>query len=157
MSKTETTSRGRGPPTPNRMSVLYMIKLLMGISVLTVLSGVKSFSHSFLPSTTIQRLHRELWHPTVDLSKRPPSEYAYVFITGGCHPEQPNYKGFLYNVFVAAQLLHENGSQQDVIMLVQMSTKTNATVLPDEDLKVLQALHIRVLYLAKNRHESFYD
>ena len=67
-----------------------------------------------------------------------------VFIIGGCHPEQQNYKGFLYNVCVAAQLLHENGSQQDVLVLVQMSTKSNATVLPDKDLKVLQALHIHI-------------
>jgi hypothetical protein len=33
----------------------------------------------------------------------------------------------------------------------------NATMLPDEDLKVLQALRIHVMYLTKNRHESYYD
>ena len=150
-------SRRISPTAMTGHPSFYVIKLLI-ISALTVLFQIKLSSLFFLSSSTaIPILHGDLWHDTVDLSKQPPSKYAYVFIIGGCRPEKPNYKGFLYNVFVAAQLLHENGSQQDIIVLVQMSTKTNATMLPDEDLKVLQALHIRVMYLTKNRHESYYD
>ena len=44
--------------------------------------------------------------------KNPP--YAYSFVIGGCDPDYPNYRSYLYGIFVSSYLLRELGSESDM-------------------------------------------
>lgn len=86
------------------------------------------------------------------------SKYAYSFVIGGCNPNKPAYKGFLYNILVATRLLREVGSTADVVAFFQLSYEyQDSTVLPDEDVRALEGLGIRILYIPQSPHESFYE
>jgi len=87
----------------------------------------------------------------------PKSPYAYAFIIGGCDLEKKGYKGFLYNILVATKILREEESTADVVAYFQISYAAKAEVLPDEDTQLLAALGIRVKYIPKSEHQSFYE
>jgi hypothetical protein len=89
----------------------------------------------------------------------PTRKWAYAFLIGGCSSKKPEYRGFLYNVVVAAQRFEELGSKADVVVFIQMSVVTKETSLPEEDVKLLAALDVRIHYLPKFRtsiNENFY-
>lgn len=89
----------------------------------------------------------------------PVRKWAYAFLIGGCSESKQEYRGFLYNVVVAAQRLKTLGSKADVVLMVQMSTFTNETKLPETDLAILDSMGVRVHYLPKMAapvHEVFY-
>jgi lipopolysaccharide biosynthesis glycosyltransferase len=76
------------------------------------------------------------------------SSYAYAFLIGGVHEDRPAYRGFLYNVLIAAQLLKQAGSAMDIWLHVQLSSDSQlVNTLPDEDLRLLKAMNIRVIYV----------
>jgi hypothetical protein len=85
------------------------------------------------------------------------SEYAYAFVVGGCNPAEQDYKGFLYNILVATRILREEGSTADVVAYFQISYKSDADTLPAEDVRLLSALGIRIMYIPKSYSESFYE
>ena len=83
---------------------------------------------------------------------------SYAFVIGGCNPEDGRYLGFFYNVLVAARRLRNEGSQADVMLLLQLSPNaTIHTTLPLAQETALQALNVRIKYLPKSATESFYD
>jgi hypothetical protein len=86
-----------------------------------------------------------------------PTKYAYAYVIGGCNPDNGHYKGFLYNILVSARILREEGAKADVVAMFQISSKSNATVLPDEDIRQLTSLGVKVVYIPKSEIESFYD
>jgi len=43
--------------------------------------------------------------------------YAYSFVIGGCDPDYPNYRPYLYGVFVSSYLLREFGSTSDMYVV----------------------------------------
>lgn len=93
-------------------------------------------------------------HPIVPIK----SDYAYAFVIGGCNPNKPTYKGFLYNILVTTRLLRDQGSTADVVAFFQLSYHyKDADVLPEEDRRVLESLNIKTLYIPKSEHESFYE
>jgi hypothetical protein len=55
------------------------------------------------------------------------------------------------------EVLRQFGSKADVVAFFQMSHQSAATELPDEDLRSLRALGVKILYIAKSDMESFYD
>ncbi len=88
--------------------------------------------------------------------------FAYAFLIGGALSKKKNtdHRGALYSVVVATHSLRRQGSKADVVLMVQISATTNATVLPEVEEKLLKAMNIRVLYLPKASHyrlESFYS
>ena len=86
------------------------------------------------------------------------SKYAYSFVIGGCNPNKPAYKGFMYNILVATRLLREVGSTADVVAFFQLSYEYHdAEVLPADDVKALEGLGIRIMYIPQSQHESFYE
>jgi hypothetical protein len=86
------------------------------------------------------------------------SPYAYAFVIGGCNPDYPSYKGFLYNILVTARLLKQEGSTADVVAFFQLSYRyTAAEVLPDEDIRALKGLNVHIYYIPPSPHESFYE
>lgn len=86
-------------------------------------------------------------------------KWAYAFVVGGCSSERPEYKGFIYNIAVAAQILQDSASKADIVAMIQMSVRTNETSLPEEESRMLEEMGVQVEYLPKFSsitHESFY-
>ena len=89
-------------------------------------------------------------------SEAPRGRWAYSFLVGGCNPEQPAYRGYIYDMLIATKIFRETGSKADVVAFVQMSRDTNATKLPDQDSRYLKAMRVKIKYIPKTEHESFY-
>lgn len=85
------------------------------------------------------------------------SRYAYAFVIGGCDPDNQRYHGFFYNVLVSANILREEGSKSDVVLFVQMAYASSMETLPNLEQELLEKLNIKVRYIPKVMHESFYD
>jgi hypothetical protein len=90
--------------------------------------------------------------------KRQFAKYAYAFVLGGCKPEDkfPAYRYFVYNILVSARVLREAGSQADVVAFFQISYNSTFDRLPSEDVRLLEAMNIRIIYIPKSAQESFY-
>ena len=88
-------------------------------------------------------------------TKEAQSSFAYAFVIGGCYPEDPAYRGFLYNVLISTRILHRVKTQADIVLYIQMSYKSAWDRLPEQD--VVTDLGIRLIYLDTNPHESFYE
>ena len=94
---------------------------------------------------------------------RPPTairKWAYAFLVSGCGEKSPGYKGFLYNIMVAAERLREMGSQADVVLLVQLAFDNPEKVLPSIEEELLCSTGVKIRYLPKARakiHECFYN
>jgi hypothetical protein len=88
----------------------------------------------------------------------PNSDYAYAFLIGGCGPENPGYKGFLWSTMVSTEIFRSHNSTADVVLLVQMAGTTET--LPYDEERALYEMRIRVHYLphvTTLNHTSFYD
>ena len=84
------------------------------------------------------------------------SPYAYVWIIGAVHEEKPSYKGFIWDVLVSASTLRKTGSKQaDFWLYVRLSPESKLDAMPEEDMRLLDALGVRVKHLEKPKHESF--
>jgi hypothetical protein len=89
-------------------------------------------------------------------------KFAYAFLLGGAMSSKKgsDHRGGLYSVVVAAHNLRKNGSTSDIILMVQISTSSNATRLPVIQELVLQKMNIEVVYLPKYadaKFEKFYN
>jgi hypothetical protein len=91
-------------------------------------------------------------------AKRQFARYAYAFVIGGCNPDEefPTYRYFIYNILVSARVLREAGSQADVVAFFQISYQSTYDRLPSEDVRLLDAMNIRIEYIPKSQQESFY-
>ena len=66
------------------------------------------------------------------------------------------YKGFLYNVLIAAKVLREKGSTADFVFWAQLSPKSKLKGrLPEEDERMLRELGVQIRMLDEVEHESF--
>ena len=86
--------------------------------------------------------------------------FAYSFVIGGCNPDETSrYRGYVYNILVATRMLRNLGSTADIVAFFQISSKVkNATsVLPDADLRPLNALGVKIRYIPPSPSESFYE
>jgi hypothetical protein len=90
--------------------------------------------------------------------KRQFANYAYAFVLGGCNPDEdfPAYRSFIYNILVSTRVLREAGSQADVVAFFQISYKSTYDRLPSEDVRLLEAMNVRIKYIPKSPQESFY-
>jgi hypothetical protein len=90
--------------------------------------------------------------------KRQFAKYAYAFVLGGCNPDEdfPAYRSFIYNILVATRVLREAGSQADVVAFFQISYKSTYDRLPSKDVRLLEAMNVRIEYIPKSPQESFY-
>ena len=83
------------------------------------------------------------------------SPYAYVWIIGAIHEDKPSYKGFIWDVLVSASTLRKAGSKADFWLYVRLSPDSKLDAMPEEDMRLLDALGVRVKHLEKPKHESF--
>lgn len=156
--------------------LLVLVGILLTICkfVLFDASLVDGFqkNHDRLLQSTIVR-HRGARHVSNDsggdgekheVSSAPSSRFAYMVVMGGCDVDdnnnnpkrRPRYLGFLYHLCVMTKLLRDFGSTADVIVLVQTTTTTSAT-LPDHESRLLHQLGIQVRYLPSSKTATFYD
>ena len=84
------------------------------------------------------------------------AEYAYAYVIGGCSPENPAYVYYFYDIMINTYLQRQEGSQADVVILVQMSFASTHSELREEDMRLLNAMNIKVQYIPKAADESFY-
>jgi hypothetical protein len=84
------------------------------------------------------------------------SSFAYAFLMAGCD-ESGMYRGFLYNILVAAYILQESGSTGDIIVMVRMHATSNLTEQPDRDASLLTMMGVQIRYLPLDSLESFYS
>jgi hypothetical protein len=82
--------------------------------------------------------------------------YAYAFVIGGCDPQRPSYRNYIYDIIISSYVLRERGSKADVVAFFQMSFHSKATALPKEDIRLLDAMQVKIKYIPKSRDESFY-
>jgi hypothetical protein len=100
--------------------------------------------------------HKPAQPPTRSTNSSSP--YAYAFVIGGCNPDKPSYRGFVYNILVAARILKELGSTADVVAFFQLSYQyTGGTTIAEEDVKALEGLGIHIEYIPPSPYESFYE
>ena len=103
-------------------------------------------------------LQTSLGVPPLGTPPTPKSPYAYVFLFGGVRPEDfTSYRGYLFNVLIATRILREQGSQADVVLWVQIATKSPATQLPLEHENWLQKAGVQLRYIPKSKFEAFQD
>ncbi len=95
----------------------------------------------------------------VELQQR----FAYVFLIAGCNPDEPSYRGYIYNVAIAKELLSKQfGSSNDVIVMIRMHLHSKYETLPYEDEHILTKVGIIVKYIPKptkvdNFHTAMMD
>jgi hypothetical protein len=84
------------------------------------------------------------------------SPYAYAFVIGGCSPAKPAYRNYIHNILVATRILRSEGSKADVFVFFQMSYDSPRDTLPEEDVRVLEAMNIKFRYIPKSKIENFF-
>lgn len=84
------------------------------------------------------------------------SLYAYAFVIGGCDPDRPAYRNYIYDVLIATNILKEKGSKSDVHVFFQMSFRSPHNQITPEEMRWLTAMNVTIHYIPKYQDESFY-
>jgi hypothetical protein len=85
----------------------------------------------------------------------PPRKWAYAFLMAGVDSQKPAYRGILYNILVAAEILKE--SQADILVMIQMSRNTKSTGLPPNEERWLRDMKVKIEYLEIPPAQNFYQ
>ena len=82
------------------------------------------------------------------------SKFAYAFLIAGCNPaDSSSYRGYIYNIMASSFVLRHQNSTSDIVALVKMSSKTNATALPAIEAAWLTKSGVRIHYIPKVEDE----
>lgn len=90
-----------------------------------------------------------------NVHKTPSSPYAYVWIIGGINEDKLSYRGFIWDILISASLLRRQGSTADFWLYARLSSDSKRETMLDEDVRLLEAMGIRIKYLDKPQRESF--
>jgi alpha-N-acetylglucosamine transferase len=112
------------------------------------------YSYAYGSSPTINNSHNVV--PSKKNNNNNSAPYAYAFVIGGCDPERPRYRNFIYDILISSYILHQQGSKAHVVAFFQMSFHSNATTLPAQDVRLLTAMQVKIKYIPVFRDESFY-
>ena len=91
----------------------------------------------------------------ISVSPRPRRKWAYAFLMAGVDAKVPSYKGIFYNILVTAEILKE--SKADIVVMVQMSIRSKAATLTDEEESYLRAMNVKIHYLEVPKEQNFYQ
>jgi hypothetical protein len=91
-----------------------------------------------------------------EFQTREKARYAYAFVIGGCMPEKPSYRFFIYNMLITARILREAGSRADIVAFFQLSYESAHEKLLEEDVRQLLAMNVKIKYIPKSPQECFY-
>jgi hypothetical protein len=86
---------------------------------------------------------------------RPHRKWAYAFLMAGVDVRFPSYKGIFYNVLVSAEILKD--SKADIIVMVQMSRRSQSSKLTDEEESHLRSMNVKIHYLDVPKEQNFYQ
>lgn len=90
----------------------------------------------------------ELWRHGPRGDSTETSRYAYAFLLAGCDPDQPSYRGFLFNIIKTTHLiLNSFQSVADVIVMIRLSPESPHTTLTPTEEAWLSAVGAKLLYL----------
>lgn len=82
--------------------------------------------------------------------------YAYAWLIGSIHEDKKAYKGFIFNILIAAKILREKGSKADFVLWAQLSPQSKLKGrLPEEDTRLLRELGVEIRMLDTVEYESF--
>jgi len=84
-----------------------------------------------------------------------PARYAYNYVLGGIHESDLRYKGFLYTILMSVNLLKNLGSEADFWVWAQLSPNSTLDEIPDEEMRLFDALDIKVVKMEKPSYASF--
>ena len=82
--------------------------------------------------------------------------FAYAFLVAGVEPEKPSYKGYIYNIAIAKDILKQMNSTADVVIMVRMHALTDATSFPKEDEEILSKAGVIIKYIPPPITDNFY-
>ena len=143
---------------------LYMIHGLHSLLSLTATdtTGIAAAVHDAPPRCSSSKFGSLLGTKMAmgGISSSSQSLYAYMFLIGGIDPTSTaaaGYQGFLYNVMVATEILHRQGSKADVWLYLQFSPNATISTLPKEETAALEALNIKVHTMERPKTASFTD
>jgi len=102
-------------------------------------------------SWPLQQQRSTEWTKTRNAS----SPYAYVWVVGGIHEDRPSYKGFLWTILISAKLLRQTGSTADFWAYFRLSPESKMKHLESTDIRVLEALGVKIVLLERPLKESF--
>jgi hypothetical protein len=91
----------------------------------------------------------------ISVSPRPRRKWAYAFLMAGVDAKVPSYKGIFYNILVTAEILKE--SKADIVVMVQMSRRSKASTLTEEEESYLRAMNVKIHYLDVPKEQNFYQ
>ena len=111
----------------------------------------------WLTSSTNTRQENPTSFEPQELIQTATSKFAYASVLGGVDPSHPSYRGFLYNMLVAAKILRTSGSTADMVVFFQLSHTADLEELPREDVRLLEALRVIIAYIPKSQHQGFYE
>lgn len=152
------------------VSVLVLIELIISVSRQPSFYLASIIDHQFVPPPVAVKKHNYSHNApsgffdhgghTITSNSyvaAVSSPYAYAFIVGGINPQHPSYRGYLYNILIAARILRKRGSQADIVAHFQMAYLSADDNLPAADVHMLQKLDIQIRYIEKSATESFYE
>jgi len=84
------------------------------------------------------------------------NKHAYAFLMAGCDPSKSSYMGYVYNILVAAYILHMSGSISDIVVLIRMATHSQQSTLPNDIEALLHSSGVRLRYLPKVTEDNVY-
>jgi alpha-N-acetylglucosamine transferase len=95
-------------------------------------------------------------HPASVSSKASSGRFAYAFLVAGIKPEDPSYRGYIYNIAIAKEILSKHNSTADVVVMVRMHADSNQTALPPEDEIILTKTGVKIQYIPKPLTDNFH-
>lgn len=84
------------------------------------------------------------------------SKFAYAYVVGGCDPDKPAYRYYIYDILISTYIQRQDGSSADVVVFFQLMFDSKFEELPEEDIRLLRALDIQYQYIPKRKEQSFY-
>jgi hypothetical protein len=88
-----------------------------------------------------------------------PRKWAYAFLMAAVDPQTPAYRGILYNIMVAAEILQD--SKADILVMIQMSrtyiNNNNEHRLPSYEEQWLRDMNVKIEYLDVPPVQNFYQ
>lgn len=146
------TNGGKRPPTRWRFFIQSVC------IVMALLASLQMISLSVLMPVSVRPVLNNPQQETTTkkTTTTPSSNFVYAFLIAGCDPQKPSYLGYIYNAMITKEILIEQNSTVDVMVLLRMNTESKHTRLPPEHEEFLSKCGILFQYLPKPLMDNFH-
>ena len=138
---------------------LLMMFLIGGVLTLTISNFRvmnRSYTYTEVLSSSIKSETTSTFPPISVPVEKEKYRFAYAFLIAGCKPENPTYRGYIYNIAIAKEILKEFNSTADVVVMVRMHVDTDHEKLPPGDEDILTKTGVIVKYIPKPLTDNFH-